>query len=283
MKKYTFEILLVVIPFLLLIAFFVFGESLLGVSLFNDIKNILYGVLASIIFLGLHTFMKNFNYWKVYYYTQTTYRNKLVYFSFAYLFRLKFKDKYLLVKSSRANHFLPLGGVYKQHKGAKTKFKSLGILGIEDSDHMRLDESEKDDLRGYIPGKHIVKFIRWFKSREDRESDHWREFYEEAIATGLLPEKNFPYVRFTYDQSNKLRITPKNHWNDPEIKIQEVFDVELTDAQKQGLETLFNQGNGTEHIWVTANDIKNRQYYRNDTTKKEDTISDNAYLLINKS
>ena len=38
---------------------------------------------------------------------------------------------------------------------------------------------ETDDLRIFIKGRYLLKFMEWFDSMKDREYDPYREFCEE--------------------------------------------------------------------------------------------------------
>ena len=48
------------------------------------------------------------------------FKNQYIRFSMSYLYRIKVKDKYLLVKSSNFHHYQLVGGKYKRLKGTQS-------------------------------------------------------------------------------------------------------------------------------------------------------------------
>src|SRR5690625_659748 len=53
--------------------------------------------------------------------------NKEIRISCAYLFRIKYEDKYVLIQGNRINQYQPVGGVYKYYDSFKSIKESLEI------------------------------------------------------------------------------------------------------------------------------------------------------------
>lgn len=105
----------------------------------------------------------------------------MVRISFAYLFRIKIDNKYLLVKNERGTgKYQPVGGVYKFFDNEKTilmnKFK------VVDDSKLPLDNFSKNDYRLFVPCKFLKRFINRFNSSlssREKIDDLSREFCEE--------------------------------------------------------------------------------------------------------
>ena len=100
--------------------------------------------------------------------------------SMAYQYRIKVKDKYLLVKNSNPNWkwYQHVGGKYKRIEETQ---KVLKDWDATDDIKMNTVGLKKGDLAVFIPAKNAVKFLNWFDNKKEREISHWREFYEELI------------------------------------------------------------------------------------------------------
>lgn len=96
--------------------------------------------------------------------------------SFSYLIRIKFEDKYLLVKG-KYGKYQPVGGVYHYND----RF-------LENNFDFKLDEyhADKNDIRGCIKLKKLDEFIIWFNTCKNREIAPIREFKEELISTNII-------------------------------------------------------------------------------------------------
>ncbi|MGB4438858.1 MAG: hypothetical protein WBJ13_06445, partial [Sedimentibacter sp.] len=100
--------------------------------------------------------------------------------SISYLFQIKADNKYLLIKGSRIDQYQPVGGVFKMLESFKETKRNFEL---SDDDHLPIDGTSKDDLRVRVKGKYLVKLLKWFYTRKNREVGVHREFYEEMIKT----------------------------------------------------------------------------------------------------
>ena len=105
--------------------------------------------------------------------------------SMSAILQIRRDGKYLLVRQlHRKDEFGPIGGVYKAlGDGVPLKF---GFIPDE-STHQARAADLVHDLRGTIPAFRLPQFIRWFASRQGRESDALvREVQEELVETGIV-------------------------------------------------------------------------------------------------
>ena len=215
-----------------------FSETLLNISI---------EIVGGIVLLGILQFLQNINRLRFYFQTQFILRKKEVRLSIAYLFRINVNGKYLLVKSRRRDYYQPVGGAFKTLPGADKVFEKLGVKPD------RLVETEhgiaKSDLRVYVKGVHIIEFLEWFKSKEDREISPWREFCEELISTDILPWKPFRYIDYKFKGTIKSPIINMDSGGKG-MFLFEVYDLVVNDEQEPVLEELQKNGNKSEYIWV---------------------------------
>jgi hypothetical protein len=170
-------------------------------------------------------------------------------FSMSYQYRIKIKDKYLLVKNSNWGHYQLVGGKYKRNIYTQQILKNF-----EAKDDLKMQTSGlmKDDLAVFIPAKNAIKFIDWFNSKKDREVSHWREFYEELIEgkANVLPQKIFPYINYNFVGSviTPLKRTPG--WACWEILQYDVLELLPTAEQEHEFEILLNKGDSDYIKWA---------------------------------
>lgn len=183
----------------------------------------------------------------------TIYKNQEIRVSLSYLYRIKHKDKYLLVKNRKIiGQYQPVGGVYKYYATAEKYFQELGVnqyIGFNYEDEF------KNDLRVKVPSKNLNKFIQWFHSREDRELDPIREFYEELISTGYLSKSLFAYFDYRYIKQIKTKIKYSDHFKCNEILIYTIYELLPNEEQKRELDRLMQIEN-EEYKWVTLEEIE---------------------------
>jgi hypothetical protein len=183
-------------------------------------------------------------------------KTEYIRFSMSYQYRIKVKDKYLLVKNSNFNHYQLVGGKYKRNQYT---YQILKAFEAKDDLKLKTDGLMKDDLAVYIPAKNAIKFIDWFNSKKDREVSHWREFYEELIDVKgkLLPHSVFPYINYNFAG---LVITPLKRtpgWDCWEILQYDILDLLPTTEQEAELEKLLTQGDTDYVKWADEELIKN--------------------------
>ncbi|WP_455538670.1 SMODS-associated NUDIX domain-containing protein [Terrisporobacter sp.] len=207
-----------------------------------------------IIKLILDWLIKNKNYIKLYLSGFTKYRGEDIRVSISYLYQIKIDSKYLLVKSKRIeNQYQPVGGVYKVYKSARTV---LNDLGVQDESGYKFDESLRDDLRVIVPQKNLVKFVKWFESKKDRETGQSREFIEELVNTNILSKDTFPYIDPVYKKRNNYKIKFSHHFQKPELLIREIYQLNLTSQQEDELRNLLNKDDSDYYRWFEYEEIK---------------------------
>ncbi len=167
--------------------------------------------------------------------SQILYRNKDVYLSFAYSYKIEIDGKYLLIRGNRMkDRYQPIGGVYKYYREAKPaldelKCKPSTVMGNTD---------ETDDLRLYISGKNVLKFIEWFSKMENREYDPTREFIEEVLETGILPKDKFQKIQYRKVGTHNVGFTyfvgaEGKKKERPEFIYADIFEMILSNEQKR--------------------------------------------------
>lgn len=210
--------------------------------------------------------------------------NHYIRFSMSYQYRIKVKDKYLLVKNSNPNwnFYQHVGGKYKRYDVTQ---KILQDFEARDDYKMKTDGLKKGDFAVFIPAKNALKFIDWFNTGRDREISHWREFYEELLgckaSNKILSKENFPYVNYQFVKTirSPLKKAP-NGWDCWEMLQYDVLDLLPNASQQSELEQLLNEGD-TDYIkWASAYLINSLGYDANnqETTYK---IGPHAKWVLN--
>ena len=182
---------------------------------------------------------------------QLSRKDEYIRFSMSYQYRIRIKDKYLLVKNTNWNLYQHVGGKYKRN--AHTA-KVLTDFGSKDDLKLSTDGRMKDDIAVFIPAENAIKFIDWFNTGKEREISHWREFYEELIdgKAQLLDPKIFPYVNYNFVGSVITPIKKGRKFNTMEILQYDILDLLPTSEQEKYLEELLAKGD-TDYIkWADA-------------------------------
>jgi len=199
----------------------------------------------------LDAFIANFRHLNIVWYAVRTWRGR-VRISASYIYRIKVDNEYLLVKGTRFNQFQPVGGVYKSHPSSAGHRCKLGVL---DDNLLLPDDVSEGDLRVRVPGKHLLSFVRWFEQAQGRETDGYREFNEELLATGLLPQDLFRTIE--YDRLGRhyepMRYSP---WAESqELLIADILELLPTPSQMAALRQLKEQGS-PQVLWASETQIR---------------------------
>ncbi|WP_420630730.1 hypothetical protein [Candidatus Leptofilum sp.] len=228
-------------------------------SIINILSSLIIGILSSIIAAILIALWQLREFFLPYLLCQTFFRNKLLRISLATVLYLRDEnDRYLLVRMRRRPEwFGPLGGVIKYYPSAQLeeKFEFQRYSGQSDL---------SDDLRGRLPGRHFVKFMRWFRSYKDREVESvTRELIEELKEIGLedLAEsiQALPLSLVRRAQGGIQRVSSKEDFY--QFRYIEVYKLDQTNEYGRTLtENLFAASqHNAELITVTADEIKRRR------------------------
>lgn len=159
--------------------------------------------------------------------------------SFAYLYRIKIGNKYLLVKNERGTEkYQPVGGVYKLLGNEKLELKNR--YQVKDDNKISIDKSSRDDYRLRIENKHLRKFVKRFDHAAVREQifDLSREFREELVEKGIVDWNQISY-RFCGRHMTELRFG--EHFQCYELLLADVVELLPTREQEMDLERLQNQ------------------------------------------
>jgi hypothetical protein len=160
---------------------------------------------------------------------------------------------YLLVRSQRRkDQFQTVGGVIKALPDGKIFLTSIKA---KKDDFIPIDDDSKNDLRITIDGRNIFTLMTWYETAAGRETDCWREFYEELLATKILSLENFGYV---YTRHLKRHLDPISYGK-PEQKhrflVSEIYELLPTDNQTKELLKL-QSITSDKYIWVTEDTIR---------------------------
>jgi len=180
--------------------------------------------------------------------------------SFAYLFRIEHNGKYLLVKNNRFTTptYQPVGGVYKYFSPEGKK--ALNKLGIVTDNSIENDEKSEFDLRVKMRKRvRLRAFIKWFQTGTQRETNPWREFYEELIVTGALPGKQFPYLFFDQVGSHFEPIHLDEYFGLDTLKYADIYVPRFINQEQSDILGTLMEASNEEIIWVTEEEINRRQ------------------------
>ena len=172
--------------------------------------------------------------------------------SFAYLFRIKVGNKYLLVKNERGTEkYQPVGGVYKLLGNEKLELRNR--YQVKDDNKIPLDKSSRDDYRLRLENKFLRKFVKRFDSKAEREQIYNlnREFREELIEKGIVSWSQITY-RFCGRHMTELRFG--DHFQCYELLLADVVELIPTSEQELDLEHLVKQQSDT-YRFATADEI----------------------------
>lgn len=182
-------------------------------------ENIVASVISVIVGAIITSIVHNKEYWKIWLKTLLS-RNNEYRVSFAYLFRIRIEDKYLLIKGNRINQYQPVGGVYKYFDSFKGKYDDWEITHEKDKDFY-----ENGDLRIYIKGKYLNDFIKWIDTNQNRECDCKREFIEELVHPGYVALTDLSLVNFEFIKRINSGIHYSKQFKCKEVLIFDVYEV----------------------------------------------------------
>ena len=156
--------------------------------------------------------------------------------SFAYLFRIKVGDKYLLVRNNRGTEkFQPVGGVYQFKRGEKNELKRL--YNVIDDNKIPIDESSRDDYRLRMANKYLRKFVNRFdgKARREQIDNLGRELKEELIDTGIV---NWTKIKYRVCGRHMTELRFSEHFQIYELLLADVVELMPTVEQENDLRKL---------------------------------------------
>lgn len=200
----------------------------------------------------------------------------IVRISFAYLYRIKIGDKYLLVKNNRGtDKYQPVGGVYKLKGHEKLELKNR--YKIMDDDKISIDQSSRDDYRLRMANKYLRKFVRRFdgKIRRERIDNLSREFKEELVETSIV---NWARIKYRYCGRHMTEIRFGEHFQIYELLLADVVELLPTSDQEEDLLRLMQQQSDA-YYFATAEEIESLGI-DTATGKLKETIADHTKKTI---
>lgn len=240
----------------LLTSIFIWANWFAGVNLQTELYGIVVGGVMVLLIELVDLLIREWPFLKLYWDCWKPWTEKEIRLTIAYLYRIEVNGKYLLVKSNRiANTYQPVGGVYKYYNPeAKQELDCMGAITDNKIDN---DDVSECDLRlNLLNRKKIGTFLKWFFKGEERESDPWREFYEELVDTGILPAQEFGYIHYQLVGQQFEPIHRDNFFNVDTFKYADIFIPKfVTYQQNEEIKKLLTV-NSTEYIWVTQQEIK---------------------------
>lgn len=203
-------------------------------------------------------------------------KNDYIRISFAYLYRIKIFDKYLLVKNNRGTRkFQPVGGAYKFNDAERLYLTKK--FHIRDDSGIPVDNTSKNDYRLHLKAKYLRRFIRRFNSTQNREmlKDLSREFIEELIKPQII---QFNKIVYRYIGRDFSRIQISRHFNCYELLLADIVEVILDEQQQSELEVLLTQA-PTEFGFFNSEDIK-RCGIKPGTDELYESIGDHTQKIL---
>ena len=196
--------------------------------------------------------------------------------SFAYLYRIKIGDKYLLVKNERGTgKDQPVGGVYKLFGNEKIELKNR--YKVKDDNKISIDESSRDDYRLRIENRYLRKFVKRFDCKADREriDNLSREVREELIDKNIV---NWNHISYRYCGRHITELHWGKHFQCYELLLADIVELLPTPEQEQDLRNLQNQ-HSENYRFVTAEEISSLGVNTNSGDLRE-TIADHSAKIL---
>lgn len=200
----------------------------------------------------------------------------LVRISFAYLYRIKVGNKYLLVKNERGTEkYQPVGGVYKLAGNEKIELKNR--YQVKDDDKISIDESSRDDYRLRIENKYLRKFMKRFDCRANREriDNLSREFKEELIDKNIV---NWNRISYRYCGRHITELHWGEHFQCYELLLADIIELLPTPEQENDLRNLMGLPSES-YRFATAEEIISLGIDTNSGDLRE-TIADHTTKII---
>ncbi|WP_346855396.1 hypothetical protein [uncultured Draconibacterium sp.] len=199
--------------------------------------------------------------------------------SCSYLYKIKIDDNYLLIKSRKHGKFQPVGGNFKRNKHS-TSF--LETIELKEDDRFTNGNRSSDDLRLFIKGFDLQKFLKWYNApNKQREVTYDREFYEELVEPGYLPNNMFPFPKIDFRKQIVTPVRYSEHLDCKEVHIYDIVELKPTHEQEGYLRKLMSKGNTEQFVWVDTNTIRRRGYLQSTQSSKIHVTDHAKEILVN--
>ncbi len=205
-------------------------------------------------------------------------KDTMIRISFAYLYRIKINDKYLLIKSSRnTGKYQPIGGVYKYNDDEKDYLSKN--YHIESDDKIKNDKTSKNDYRFYMKDKYIKEFVKHFEtdiSNRENENDITREFIEEVFEDSSVDPKSMGVINYSFT-SRFIEFSYQSIYRCYEFVLADIYEFKLDSNQEKILNKIIYKNN--KFLLATQKDIETRGI-KLSKRGNEDIISNNSWKIL---
>lgn len=253
---------------------FSWGRWFASDNLKPELYGITIGIVAAILIeYGLLIYQKR-KFLTLYLDCWNPFTKKELRLTIAYLFKIEVNGKYLLVKSHRnPNLYQPVGGVYKYFYPEAQK--DLARMCIVTDNNVINDEVSEYDLRLKQKNRRCLpQFINWFLSNQEREIGPWREFYEELIVTGILPQNEFGYIYYELIGQHFEAIHFDPVYKVDTFKYVDIYIPRFANNKQVDLLKQLTLVESPEYIWVTEEEINLKR------SSKGHIIADHSYKIF---
>jgi hypothetical protein len=197
-------------------------------------------------------------------------RQRRVRISVAVLLRVVTDGRFILARlPRRPEAFGPLGGVVKFHPQA---LPALGEIGFEPQLPPAPGDARAQDLRGFLPARELLTFVRWLSAKRDRENSMdclRRELAEECHELGLpVSNEDLGSLQFTFQW--RVREGPRSLgpvFDYLQFRSLEVFDLNGNSAANRRFITVLREaaaaGGGDPIAEVTVGEIRSGRMVAN--------------------
>ena len=196
--------------------------------------------------------------------------------SFAYLFRIRIGEKFMLVQSERTpNVYKPIGGAYRYFPG---EIKYLVEHYNVQNDYGDVpDLLQPGDYRLLVPSIHLPSFLQRFDVTKKRESisDLSREFVEELINTNIL---SFSTIKYRYCGRHISKICFSTLYQRYDLFLADIVELLPDHEQHSMLMQCYNLFS-PRFLFVTSNEIKNLRLMSNDL-HEDIVIAEHSYKFL---
>lgn len=149
-------------------------------------------------------------------------RNKDARISYSYLFKIRYKDKYLLVRGNNIEQYQPIGGVYKYYDSFNDKKNKWKLVDDSPENFYKIH-----DLRMRTKCRYIPYLISWFESRMNREVSVFRELVEELNIANKDIKRLVTETRIEFKKTVIEPIKFNKHYKVCSHHIYDIFEASI--------------------------------------------------------
>lgn len=203
-------------------------------------------------------------------------KDDFVRISFAYLYRIKINNKYLLVKSTRGTQkFQPIGGAYKFNNEEQIYLSNH--FSVINDDKIPLDDTSKNDYRLRVPVKHLKKFVKRFNKTSNREGIYnlGREFKEELDLSNM---NGFSSIEYRYCGRHFTNVEYSKYFKCYEILLADIVELLPSNEQAKELQRLADVEQDN-YMFATAEEI-NSCGVKAGTHDLLENIADHSFKIL---